>query len=186
MKIAPQHVPGTDAHKLSALMGLETPYEPSCAWPEDCRVQWGHGIVPATPFFEAFPAGSFIRGEGATIAEAEAKAFADYQRTIGCDHVWGRHRPGTTTTYTNGAAFCRKCGGFKASMVPPLRASGWWRKPLSRMERDHLRSMEEDHDLNEIMDRKYPDDKEGRAKSKRILRLRLNVFGCDETNTSWS
>lgn len=150
------------------------------AWPDDCTVQWGHGIVPAVPFFEAFPTGTFIRGEGETIAAAERQAFDQYQRDIACDHFWGRHRPGHST-YTNGAAFCRKCGGFRGRMFAPIRKLGWWRRPIGRWERDHLVSMETDHELNAVMDAKYPGERDDRRKSARILRARLNLFGVDES-----
>ena len=180
MRIAPHHVPGTPENKLSELLGGTTEYKPQCSWPEGCMVQWGHGLIPAVPFFEAFPTGTFIRGEGETIEDAERKAFAQYQQDVACDHVWGRHRPGTKTTYTNGAAFCRKCGGFRGSMFPEIKPDGWWRKPLSRMELWHLRSMEEDTEMSEIMDRKYPERREQRRRSAKVLRLRFNVFGSEE------
>lgn len=179
MRIAPHHVPGTQEHGLSEILGRTPQYTPQCEWPEGCTVQWGNGIVPAVPFFEAFPVGTFIRGEGDTIADAERKAFAQYQRDIVCDHVWGRYRP-NSVTYTNGAAFCRKCGGFRASVFPEIKAYGWWRKPLTSMEVWFLKSLEEDHELSAIMNRKYPDDREKRRRNARILRLRLNVFGTVE------
>lgn len=178
MRIAPHHIPGTSENKLSALFRDAPDYAPACAWPDDCTVQWGHGLVPAVPFFEAFPAGTFIRGEGTTIADAERQAFEQYQRDLACDHIWGRHRPGSGT-YTNGAAFCRKCGAFRSRMFPEIQKLGWWRKPLSRMERDYLRSLEEDHKLSAIMDRKYPQYRESRRKTARVLRLRFNLFGCE-------
>ena len=178
MRIAPHHRPGTAEHDLSERIRPSPAYQPQCAWPDDCTVQWGHGIVPAVPFFEAFPKGTFIRGEGADIAEAERKAFAKYQRDLACDHVWGRQRPGGAL-YTNGAAFCRKCGGFRGSMFPELKPSGWWRRPLSRMEKWHLDSLDEDAELTAIMDRKYPDRIADRRRHERILRLRFNVFGAE-------
>lgn len=180
MKIALHHIPGTAEHRLSSLLGDNTEYSPECAWPEECMVQWGHGLVPAVPFFEAFPAGSFIRGEGDTIADAERDAFAQYQRDMGCRHIWGRHRPGTKDhTYTNGAAFCRKCGGFRSGMFPEIKQLGWWRKPLTNMEAMHLRSLEEDHDLQARMDERYPERKEMRRLIARTLRLRFNLFGSE-------
>jgi hypothetical protein len=79
MKIAAHHIKGTPEHRFSEMLRPDPEYTPACAWPDDCMVQWGHGIIPAVPFFEAFPPGTFIRGEGETIAEAERKAFAQYQ-----------------------------------------------------------------------------------------------------------
>lgn len=176
MKIAPHHVSGTPENKLSRMLGGSVEYHPTCAWPEECTVQWGHGIAPAVPFFEAFPKGTFIRGEGSSIADAERDAFEQYRRTVGCDHVWGRHRPGSVT-YTNGAAFCRKCGGFRSSVFPEIRPFGWWRKPLSDMELWHLDSLQNDPELTAVMDRKYPGDREERRRTARVLQLRLDVFG---------
>lgn len=178
MRIAAHHIPGTPEHRLSTLLRPSPEFTPGCAWPDDCTVQWGHGIVPAVPFFEAFPPGTFIRGEGETIAEAEEKAFAKYLRDLACDHVWGRQRPGGSL-YTNGAGWCRKCGGFRGKMFPPLKPSGWWRKPLARWEYDHLISMETDHELNARMDAKYPGEAERRRKDARVLRLRFNLFGAE-------
>lgn len=176
MRIAPHHLPGTAEHDLSELIRPSPAYQPQCAWPEDCTVQWGHGIIPAVPFFEAFPKGSFIRGEGEDIAAAEREAFAKYQRDAACDHVWGRQRPGGAL-YTNGAAFCRKCGGFRGSMFPELKPSGWWRRPLSRMEFWHLESLENDHETSAAMDRRFPSMTASRRRTARVLRLRFNLFG---------
>lgn len=176
MRIAPHHVPGTPQHDLAKLLRPAPDYKPRCDWPEGCTVQWGHGIFPAVPFFEAFPPGTFIRGEGADIADAESKAFAEYRRSLTCDHVWGRQRPGGVL-YTNGAAFCRKCGGFRSSMFPEIKPLGWWRKPLMGMELWHLRSLSENPELQAIMDSKYPADREKRRRSSRILQLRFNQFG---------
>ncbi|CDO35036.1 hypothetical protein [Novosphingobium sp. KN65.2] len=176
MRIAAHHIPGTPENKFSSMLHSNPAYTPTCAWPEDCMVQWGNGLIPATPFFEAFPKGTFIRGEGATIAEAELRAFEQYQRDLACDHVWGRQRPGRDC-YTNGAGWCRKCGGFRGSMFPEIKPLGWWRKPLTAWEVDWLQSMQEDHELNEVMDRKYPHHRDDSIKLERRLRLRFNLFG---------
>lgn len=179
MRIAPHHVVGTPENDLSERIWPSPEYQPQCAWPEDCMVQWGNGIIPSVPFFEAFPKGTFIRGEadeGGDIAEAERKAFEKYQRDIACDHVWGRQRPGGDL-YTNGAAFCRKCGGFRAHMFPEIKPSGWWRRPLSASELWLLRSNEENHELNETMDKKYPDRIRERRLHARSLHLRYKAFG---------
>lgn len=179
MRIAAHHIKGTAEHNLSSMLHSNPDYTPACAWPDDCTVQWGHGLVPAVPFFEAFPTGTFIRGEGETIADAERQAFEQYERDISCDHVWGRHRPGHST-YTNGAAFCRKCGGFRGKMFPPIVALGHMRKAIGKWERDWLKGLETDHEMNAHMDRKYPEQATSRRKSARSLRLRLNLFGVNE------
>lgn len=112
----------------------DSDHRPLDTWPEDCHVQWGgRGVVLSdkpggsynTAFFEAFPkAGGFIRGEGPTIAEAEAKAFEQYQRSAACDHLWSRGK------YTNGGAICRRCKGFQSVFEPIVRLGGF-REPLN-------------------------------------------------------
>lgn len=179
MKIAAHHVPGTKEYELSQRIRPAPDYTPVKPWPEDTVVQWGHGIAPAVPFFEAFPPGTFIRGEGKDIAEAEAKAFAQYEREGTCDHQWGRLRPGGSF-YTNGAGWCQKCKAFRSRMFNPINKLGQHRKPLSIMEADHLESMENDHKLNEHMDRKYPDERKSREKMKRLLQLRRHIYGAEK------
>jgi hypothetical protein len=182
MRIAPHHVPGTPEHDLSKLLGRAPDYAPQCRWPEDCTVQWGDGIFPAVRFFEAFPRGTFIRGEGDDIDEAERDAFAQYERDVACDHVWGRQRPGGVL-YTNGAAFCRKCGGFRSRMFPEIRPLGWWRKPLRAMEIWHLESLTRNPELKVVMDRKYPNDREKRRRASRVLAMRFSLFGSVKPTT---
>jgi hypothetical protein len=124
-KIAPQHAWKNPEHA------------PSPDWPEDCLVQWGaSGLVLSdkpggsygTAFFEAFPEkGGFIRGEGATIAEAEASALQKFRRESACEHLWGRGR------YTNGGAICRRCGGFQ-SVFRPIHELGSHKAPLRPFE----------------------------------------------------
>lgn len=124
------------------------PWRPTLAWPETTRVQWGgNGLVLSgnkgsytTAFFEAFPkdgSGGFIRGEGADVDAAEAKAFAAWKRQHGCHasggHRWTRSRrygAGKFETYTNGGCFCLKCGAFE-TVMPPVVKLGGWREPLS-------------------------------------------------------
>lgn len=183
MRIAAHHVPGTREYELSQKIRPAPAYTPVQPWPEDTLVQWGHGIAPAVPFFEAFPPGTFIRGEGADIAEAEAKAFAQYEREGHCDHLWGRQRPGGRF-YANGAGWCRKCRAFRSRMFNPITKLGAHRKPLSTMELDHLESMENDHELNERMDRLYPDDRADREKLKKLLKVRRALFGVAERKTA--
>ena len=176
MRIAPHHVQGTAEHRLSHLLHLDPPYEPRRAWPEDCMVQWGEGIVPATPFFEAFIPGTFIRGEGSTIADAEDRAFERHLSEQECDHRWGRERPGGRL-YTNGAGWCRRCGAFRSAMFQPIVELGAHRRPLRRMEADHLRSVEEDAEMNARMDARYPERKAERMRHVRLLRIRMNLYG---------
>jgi hypothetical protein len=105
--------------------GRSTPHDLVCEWPQDCYVQWGgKGLVLCsgggsyvTAFFEAFPTDppTFLRGEGATVEEAERMAFAKLQRQLGCPaHEFERGR------YRNGAALCKHCGLFNSVAFEPL------------------------------------------------------------------
>lgn len=163
MIIAPQHKPD---HWLPK----DTEYQPACAWPEDCLVQWGSsGVVICrdgnnyrTAFFEAFPrdnAGGFIRGEGADIAAAETDAFTKYQRELACQHRWGRRG------YLNGGALCWHCGAFR-TVFQPVHELGHWRRPLNRMEQEFLELLVD------------PITPEGR-KHQAVLLLRKKVFGVE-------
>jgi hypothetical protein len=157
MKIASQH------------QWKDSDYKPRCEWPGDTLVQWGRsGLVLGrkpytTAFFEAFPdesltgSGGFIRGEGATLEEAEDKAFAKFTREIDCNHLWGRE------TYTNGGQLCRHCRAFRSGHIQPLVKLGEWRKPLESWEASCL-------------------DMETGDPYLRKLRLRASVFGVKETS----
>lgn len=182
MKIAAHHIKGTKENDFSEMIRPSPDYTPTCAWPDNCTVQWGHGIVPAVPFFEAFIPGTFIRGEGEDIAAAERKAFEQYQSEFSCDHHWSRCRVyanGTESLYHNGAGFCRKCGAFRGSMFRPIVILGDMRKPLSRWESDWLETLEtrDDPAFEAHMERKYPGHAADCEKSRKRLRLRMNLFG---------
>lgn len=176
MKLAPHHIPGTPEHRFTQMLRDTPSYEPRHPWPDDCTVQWGHGIAPATPFFEAFVPGTFLRGEGATIAEAENRAFQRYRFEQGCEHRWGRKRPGGQM-YVNGAGWCQRCCAFRSEMFKPIVELGAHRRPLSRMEADHLHSVENDHEMNDRMAERYPERVEIRARHARLLRIRMNLYG---------
>jgi len=106
---------------------FNNPYTCLKDWPEECGVQAGDdGLVIGgeegaytTAFFEAFPTcngvGTFIRGEGATVEEAEAKAFEKFEKANACLHDKGWDRKG----YTNGGAFCNGCGMFSGKVLEP-------------------------------------------------------------------
>jgi hypothetical protein len=173
-RLAAHHTPGTEEHELARALGREVIYAPAQPWPEDALVQWGHGIVPANPFFEAFVAGTFLRGDADSIAAAEALAFAKYQTFISCDHVWSRtsRRRGT---YTNGAGWCVKCDSFKSKAFEPIVILGAKRKPISK---SCLFLIEDvDPELDAIMDAKYPAEIERRRRHKRELTIRRRLFG---------
>lgn len=91
-------------------------------WPEEVDVQGGSGGVVFSPqgnyrtaFVEAFPEGTFLRGEGPTLAEAEDACWEKYQRHVSCEHG-----PFERRQYRNGAGFCTKCGTWMSRVFDPL------------------------------------------------------------------
>lgn len=115
-------------------------YECKQFWPSDCFVQCGdmglvleksigevfdsedplkeviENVSYTTAFFEAFPQNpkTFIRGEGKTIEEAEAKAFEKFEKYSACDHSSFEKRG-----YKNGYGFCTQCGMGKSQAFEP-------------------------------------------------------------------
>jgi hypothetical protein len=94
-------------------------------WPADMFVQGDEkGLVLnrkgnyTTAFFEAFPLEGFIRGEGATLAEAEDAAWDQFGAQVVCEagtgHEFERRQ------YTNGAGLCKNCNAFKVGVFPEL------------------------------------------------------------------
>lgn len=79
-----------------------------------------------TAFFEAFPRNpdTFIRGEGATIEEAETKAWNAFMKFSACEHPEFEKRK-----YRNGAGFCVKCGMFKSKAFKPWEKCVVCKKP---------------------------------------------------------
>ncbi len=160
-------------------------WTPSLPWPDDCQVQWGaSGLVIGrsgarrTAFFEAFPAdgaGGFIRGEGSSLDDAEKHAFDRWKRQHECfitgGHRWGRTRrlkEGKTTTYTNGGAYCLKCGAFETALKPIVTLGGW-RAPLCSSELSLI-----------SMGAARPDDSARKTiQSARALELRAKMYGID-------
>ena len=63
-----------------------------------------------TAFVECFPEGSFIRGEGATLAEADDACWAKLQSYTGCEHQW------EVRGYRNGGGICKHCGQFGSTV----------------------------------------------------------------------
>lgn len=96
-------------------------------WPEEIFVQGGgSGLVLSndgehyrTAFVEAFPVEppTFIRGEGATIAEAEASAWRQYSALVDCP-THPEHGPFEARGYTNGSGFCVNCGRWLSKVLP--------------------------------------------------------------------
>lgn len=67
-----------------------------------------------TAFVEASPPGSFIRGEGKTLTEADDACWAKLQRYLGCTtHEW------EARGYRNGGGFCKNCGQFGSKVFTP-------------------------------------------------------------------
>jgi hypothetical protein len=107
--------------KLDSLSLSETTYFDS---PHDygtVQVQAGEsGVVfvrdgenYTTAFVECFPEGSFIRGEGATVAEADDACWAKLQSYSGCEHQW------EIRGYRNGGGICKHCGQFGSKVFTP-------------------------------------------------------------------
>ncbi len=183
-------------HRRGSTLSTKNKYEPSCAWPVDCTVQWGgSGIVISengvrgTAFFEAFPKDKgFFRGEGKTVTEAEADCFEKWRKFSVCDHQWGRGfivtkrsvemkrgllRPKLRgkTNYTNGGALCKKCNAF-ATMFKPVHTLGSCKKgpsvhDLTMAAEGRLRPVEERPDSSDM------------AKYDRASELRLRLAGVD-------
>lgn len=142
----------------------DSEYRPRHDWTGDTVVQWGaRGIVLGrnpynTAFFEAFPdrkvtaGGGFIRGEGATIEEAEDKAYARFVKQNACSHLWGREH------YRNTGQLCRHCRAFRCNEIREVVVLGKHRKPLEWHE---VSALEMDCDDSWL----------------RIMRLRARVFG---------
>ena len=111
--------------KVSALSHRDWPhgYPLAYDWPADCFVQAGsRGLVLkgdggsySTAFFEAFPRNPdcFLRGEGATIREAESQCWQKYESILACPgHEYERRER------EDGYAYCRHCA-FSGRVLEP-------------------------------------------------------------------
>lgn len=103
-----------------------TEHETTHPWPEGIFIQGGgSGLVFSgkdsytTAFVEVCPEGTFLRGEGATIGEAEDAAWAKYQTWINCDGTGEPHGPWEARHYENGAGYCTRCGVWAPSVLEP-------------------------------------------------------------------
>lgn len=66
----------------------------------------------ATAFVECFPAGSFLRGQGSTVEEADAACWAKLQAYLGCaGHIW------EPRSYRNGSGVCKVCGQYGSEVL---------------------------------------------------------------------
>lgn len=153
-----------------------TAHVPSGEWGDDTFVQWGeHGLVintsdPSqsygTAFFEAFPktGAGFIRGEGSTVAEAEADALAQRRKELVCEnHLWCRG------DHLSGLATCSRCGTTDHRALRPVLRLGDWRKPAKV------------HDLKRLLEPSFvmlqlalaqQGAADPRVERRRVLRLR--------------
>jgi hypothetical protein len=92
-------------------------------WEEEIGVQCGgSGVVLVekgenyrTAFFEAFPKkpSCFLRGEGATVEEAEENCWNKYQKVIACEHEMERKNR------TDGYGYCKHCS-YSSMVFEPL------------------------------------------------------------------
>lgn len=141
----PRHrLPGTppaaDHHTERQLTTMDTPttvapprlientHEPMRhPWPDDSEVQGGsRGVVIKreggayrTAFVEAFVDGTFLRGEGPTIADAEDACWAQYEHLRACP-TYPKHGPFDRRSYRNGSGYCTGCGGWFPGAITGL------------------------------------------------------------------
>lgn len=67
-----------------------------------------------TAFVECFPEGSFLRGQGATVEEADEACWVKLQAYLGCPgHVWEPRQ------YRNGSGICTVCGQYGHEVLAP-------------------------------------------------------------------
>lgn len=79
MNIPPRNLPGGYMH---------LDFSPLHPWGDDTFVQWGKSSYSGF-FVEAYPPGTYLTGHGATLAEAEDRAWNQHQREIACpEHRW--------------------------------------------------------------------------------------------------
>lgn len=104
-----------------------TDVEAACDWPEDIFIQGGgRGLVLKrdggayiTAFVEVCPPGTFLRGEGETIAEAEQAVWKKYTTWLNCDGTGKPHGPFEARQYENGAGYCTRCGAWLNNVLEP-------------------------------------------------------------------
>lgn len=100
-----------------------------------------------TAFIECSPEGSFIRGEGTTLEEADNACFRKLQAYLGCiEHVW------EPRGYQNGAGFCKVCGQFGSGVFTAAQLElfcATCQEPTFHKERgtSEGRSVCEEHDV---------------------------------------
>lgn len=171
----------------------------------DTYVQGGDdGLVLAgkrsytTAFVEAFPKihgmGTFIRGEGTNVQEAERQCWDIYQRMLSCDgHEWDRNVGGTYRE--DGYAQCKNCRMCTSDALEPLTLCSVCEKPTTKSFGDgylchkhyfetpeelrvaeHLEMMK-DGTLSESQEAKYAFDYKFVSRAQALL---FNALGEDE------
>lgn len=126
-------------------------------WPEDAYIQGGErGVVFGGPggayqtaFVEAFPGGTFLRGEGSTLAEAEDSCWKQYQRYTDCDGSGRGHGPYERRQYRNGAGFCTRCGIWMSKVFESLPEED---KPARRSLLDRVFIDHDPEVIDEVLD----------------------------------
>lgn len=119
-----------------------TKHEAQHPWPEAMYVQGGDvGVVfrkaggpYRTAFVEAFAPDTFLRGEGATVPEAEDDCWKKYLVWRDCSDGTGGHGPYERRQYRNGAGFCTKCGTWMNRVFDPLPEEHKEQAQLTRLE----------------------------------------------------
>jgi hypothetical protein len=103
-----------------------TDYVSRLPWPDAVELQGGkRGFVfcadgsPTyeTAFVEAF-CGTFLRGEGKTIAEAEDACWSQFITMMACPSA-PDHGPFEARQYTNGAGYCARRGAWFPKVLSP-------------------------------------------------------------------
>jgi len=106
--------------RVSSIGAKESEYETKYDWGFFCQSGTGGIVFSAsgnytTAFFEAFPRqpSCFIRGEGATVEEAEQQAWEQWQKIQGCEHEMERRNR------KDGYGYCKHCS-YSAMVFEPL------------------------------------------------------------------
>jgi hypothetical protein len=152
-------------------------YECKKEWPEEIFVQCGgSGVVfskegnYSTAFFEAFPKSPscFLRGEGATIEEAEEKCWNSYQKILVCDHEMERR------DRKDGYGYCKHCS-YSSMVFEPLTKCCKCGKPSYKVKDYKGNFYCDKHKVNKLRDPnppRYFDDSNKRTPRKYKKRLK--------------
>lgn len=124
-------------------------------------VVFSHKRNYTTAFVEAFPKiegmGTFIRGEGDDVKNAEKQCWEKYQRMIECKpHDWSRNVHGTLRD--DGYAQCTKCKMSTSDALSPITTCKVCDKPTNKTSGDghicytHYFENDEDENLKNYLD----------------------------------